>query len=168
MKKAYTTCLEMLQQRGYQIEDIEENRITATKSDGNLMCAFFLSTQVNVKRIEELVGLMHELAIKHSVIINTGGVTPPARKTVDSSLDLQFELFDESELQTNISKHVWQPVKFEILSSDETQAFKQKYNISKIAVMHRTDAIARFYNYQKGSIIRIHRNTGYITYRAVK
>jgi DNA-directed RNA polymerase subunit H (RpoH/RPB5) len=187
MNKSYNICIQMFTQRGYQIadqEDDEHEQISAVKQNGDKIYAFFLSTQFNVKRVEEYVSLMNQLNISHSVIVNTGGVTPPAKKIVESFYDITFELFSQDELQTNITQHRLQP-RFERLQQNEADEFKKTYSTvvsntnelgqvvknvisPKISIMLATEPVSRFYAYKKGDIIRIHRKTGYITYRIVR
>ena len=126
---------------------------------------------------------MNELNISHSLIVNKGGVTPPAKKIVECSHDIKLELFSHEELQTNITEHRLQPI-FERLSDEDADEFKKKYRSvttknedgevvktfgsPKISIMLHTEPVARFYGYNRGDIIRIYRKTGYITYRIVR
>jgi DNA-directed RNA polymerase subunit H (RpoH/RPB5) len=79
---------------------------------------------------------------------------------------MKIELFAEEDLQFNITKHRLQP-KFEKLKDSEAVDFKKNFGI-KFGILRLDRPIARFYNYQKGDVIRITRNDGYINYRIVK
>ena len=112
---------------------------------------------------------MNELEIFHSIIIYKDGVTSFTKKTIDQSLEMYFELFSVDDLQYNITKHELQP-KFERLPEKEAIDFKKQFGL-KFGIMKSDDPIALFYDYKKGDVIRITRNsskTPYITYRIVK
>lgn len=166
MNIALQTCLEMFQQRGYNIIDHDDDRINAIKQDGNLICAFMADTpKFNVVRVQEYIAFMNELGTHHGVIVYKDNATPMAKKVVDNSQDIIIELFTEEELQYNITKHRLVP-KHERLPAEEAIVFKKRFG-TKFPVILRTDAISRFYGYNKGDIIKINRTDG-IIYRIVK
>jgi len=167
MERALDVCLEVFEQRNYDDIVPGDSRITAVKPDGDKVCAFFIDTQFNAQRLVETVSEMHRLEIQHAVVVHSGGVTPPAKKTVETSTELTFELFSDKELQTNITRHRLQP-RFHRLPPDEEVRFKQKFNYAKLPLMLRTDPIARFYGFQRGEVIRITRRNDYVLHRAVR
>ena len=92
-----------------------------------------------------------------------------AKKVIEEANDLIIELFQEEELQYNITKHYLVP-KHELSYPKGTKIskdFKDKYG-DKFPVLLKTDPVARFYGYNKGDIIKITRKGGYVTYRFVK
>ena len=167
MERAIETCLDIFEQRGYDEIVPGDARITAVKPDGDQVCAFFIDAQFNAHRLVETVSEMHRLNIQHALVVHSGGVTPPAKKTVETSTELTFELFSESELQTNITRHHLQP-QFYCLPPDEGARFKKKFNFVKLPCMLRTDPIARFYGYQRGDVVRITRPNNYVLHRCVR
>lgn len=169
--KAYDICLEMFNQRGYEIVEQDDERILAIKEDGNQICAFISKnmTKFNVDRIQEYISMIKKMDIWHCIIVYKDSATPIAKKVVEDSKEIIIELFNEDELQYNITKHFLVPL-HELLykkKSKECDTFKKKYS-DKFPVILKTDPIARFYFYDKGDIIRITRKDGYITYRIVK
>ncbi len=170
MERAHQVCLEMLNQREYSIIEDEPDRIIALKPDNKQMIVFFSdSPKFNVKNIQVYISVMNELQIFHSIIIYKDGVTSFTKKTIDQSLEMYFELFSVDDLQYNITKHILQP-KFERLPEKEGTEFKKQFGL-KFGIMKSDDSIALFYDYKKGDVIRITRNsskTPYITYRIVK
>jgi len=167
MEKAHIICLEMLKQRNYEIIDNEDDKIVALKPDGHQMIVFFSDTQkFSVKNIQVYITLMDELEIFHSIIVYKEGVTSFTKKAIEQSMEMKFELFAEEDLQYNITKQRFQP-KFERLSEDEAVEFKKTYGLN-VAIMRKEDPIAKFYNYQRGDIIKITRKNGYVNYRIVK
>ena len=166
MEKALQTCLEMFEQRGYNIIDHDEYRINAVKEDGRPICAFMADTpKCNVNRVQEYIAFMNQLEVNHCLIVYKDNATPMAKKVVDNSQDIIIELFTEEELQYNITKHRLVPI-HERLSSEEEIAFKQRFG-TKFPSLLRTDPVSRFYGYNRGDVIKITRKDG-ITYRIVK
>lgn len=167
MQRAYDTCLEMLEQRNYEILDPEDDRITALKPDGTQVIVFLSdSTKFNVKNIQMYITIMDELQIFHTIIIYKDSITAFTKKAIEQSLEMTFELFAVEDLQYNITKHVLQP-KFECLSTDEGTQFKKKFG-TRFATIRKDDAISRFYGYNKGDVIKITRPNNYISYSIVK
>jgi DNA-directed RNA polymerase I, II, and III subunit RPABC1 len=167
MEKAYQICFEMFEQRGYNIIEQDEDKITAIKEDGKHICAFMANTpKFNVERVQEYISLMNELNITHSIVVYKETATPMAKKVVSSSNEMIIELFTEEELQYNITKHILVPL-HQKLSKEETAIFKKKYGV-KFPTLLKNDPISRFYGYERGDIIKVTRKGGYITYRIVK
>ena len=53
MDKAYEICIEMFEQRGYDIIEKDDDQILAIKKDGKQICAFMANTpKFNVERIQ--------------------------------------------------------------------------------------------------------------------
>lgn len=166
MSKAHMISLEMLEQRNYEIIKDEIDKIIALKPDGHQMIVFFSDSQkFNVKNIQIYISLMDEYEIFHAIIVYKDSITSFTKKTIEQSIEMQFELFSEDDLQYNITKHRFQPI-FEKLSNDDAISFKKKFG-NKFSIMRKDDAISKFYNYQKGDIIKIIRKND-INYRIVK
>jgi DNA-directed RNA polymerase I, II, and III subunit RPABC1 len=106
------------------------------------------------------------VGINHGIIIYRDNATPVAKKMIQNNTNICLELFKEEELLYNITKHILVPI-HEYLSESDTIEFKKKFG-TKIPVILSTDVIARFYNFKKGSIIRIIRKDDYVVYRIVK
>jgi len=162
---ARKTVLEMLDQRGYTIVDTEN--IMALKPDGSQIIVFFNeSTSFDTKSMKEILSVMNEAGVVHSIVIYKDKVTPATKSTLEQCDDMKIELFAEEDLQINITKHRLQPL-FEKLKDDEIVEFKKSFGL-KFGILRIDRPIARFYNYSKGDVIRITRSDGYINYRIVK
>jgi len=168
-ERAFSICIEMLQQRAYEIVDIDEENmhIVALKPNGEQMVVLFNTTpKFDSKSMKEVISFMSESNIAHSLVIYQDGITPATKSVVAQLDDMRIELFAEKNLQINITKHRLQPV-FERLEVEEAKEFKEKYG-TKFAALRVDKPISRFYDYSKGDVIRVTRNGGYITYRVVK
>ena len=163
--RAKEICLEMLIQRGYTIVDIEN--ITALKPDGTQIIVFFNeSPSFDTKSMKEIFSIMNETGIIHSIVVYKDKVTPATKSTLEQSDDMKIELFAEEDLQINITKHRLQPI-FEKLKDDEAIEFKKTFGL-KFGTLRIDRPISRFYDYERGDVIRITRPDGYINYRIVK
>ena len=164
--KAYDVCMEMFLQRGYDIIEQDEERILAIKEDGLQICAFIpkLMTKFNVECIQQYISMLKKMDIYHCVIIYKDSATPIAKKVVEDSCEILIELFNEEEMQYNLTKHNLVPL--HKLKYKKNNKESSKFN--KYPVILKTDPVARFYGFQKGDVIEITRSNGYITYRIVK
>jgi DNA-directed RNA polymerase I, II, and III subunit RPABC1 len=169
MEVTYRTCLEMLQQREYEITEKDDpTRILATKPDGKPMAVFFTDVpKFNVKSIQVYIAAMNEIGLRHAIIVYKEGVTAFTKKAINKSIAMKFELFAEEELCYNITKHRLQPT-FQRLPSHEAEKFKKEFGI-KFGIMRSDDPIARFYGYTRGDVVRVIRGKrAFVTYRLVR
>jgi DNA-directed RNA polymerase I, II, and III subunit RPABC1 len=165
-KKAYQTCIEMFQQRGYEITEMDDNnKIVAIDDKNETVCVFICDAEkFNVSKVQEYIVLMNSLDIKHCLIVYYD-ITPAAKKVIEDYKEINIELFHISSLQFNITKHRLNP-KFEALTPEETLEFKKRFGIN-IAVMLFGDPISKFYGFKRGTIIRVIRQDS-IGYRIVR
>jgi len=171
--RVFTTLCEMIEQRNYIIEtkfdeDSIPSSIVATKPNGEKVVIFSeIVDKYNIKKFHTTVSHMNEMKIKHGIIVFTS-ITPATKKKIidTEAIKLTIESFFEQDLKYNPTKHRLVP-QHRQLSPKECQDFKEKYG-TKINVIKIDDVISRFYGFQKGDIIEIVRNNGYVNYRIVK
>jgi DNA-directed RNA polymerase I, II, and III subunit RPABC1 len=170
MEKAYQTCLEMFEQRGYNIIEKDEEQILALKKNGKQVCAFMANTpKFNVERIQEYISIMKQMDVWHAIIIYKDNATPVAKKVIEESNQILIELFDECEMQYNITKHYLVP-KHELAFEKGTKSakeFKAKYG-DKFPFLLKNDPVSRFYGFNTGDIIKVTRKSGIVMYRITK
>ena len=161
--------MEMFTQRGYSDIDEDDNRIIAIKPDGTQICAFStIIEKLNVAEIHNHVAILQKDEINHGLIVFEGNPTSAVKNVVANTPDLKMtiELFQADDLQFNITEHKLVPKHIRI-SKEETKEFKEKYG-TDIPVIKTDDAVARFYNFCKGEIIKIIRKDGFVSYRIVR
>ena len=164
---ARKTCLEMIKQREYSIIEDEENHIIALKPDNTQMVILFHDApKFDSKGMKETVNIMNEIGVYHAIVVYKDDVTPATKATLERSVEMKFELFAAEDLQFNITNHRLQP-KFERLAEEEAIKFRKDFG-TKFGTLRLDKPIARFYDYQKGDVIRNTRSCGYINYRIVK
>ena len=175
MEKAYETCVEMIEHRGYIIIDQDDERILATRENrvtkkDEQICVFITNTsKFNVESIQEYISMMKKMDVWNCIIVYRDSATPVAKKIIEETKDMNIELFTEDELQYNITKHVLVP-KHEIVFKKGTVGcvnFKKKYT-DNLPIILKTDPVSRYYGYEKGDIIKITRRNGYVVFRIVR
>ena len=168
-KTAIKTVIDMVTQRGYKIIDELENTITMLKNEDKIVIFKNTVIKFNVDKLKEYISHLHTMEKKHCIIIYIDSITPPTKKLVRNSVDMEIEIFTEEEMQYNITKHILVP-KHELLSPKDNKEFKKLYGL-KFPTLLITDPISRFYNYKRGDIIKINRKSergSNIMYRIVK
>ena len=167
MQKAYEICTEMLLQRECQIRDTEDSTSIIAEKDGVTIGVFFIDApKFNVELIEKVLGALSSINAKVGIIVHKGTVTACAKKiTKMEDADVKLEIFHVDELQFNVTKHRYVPL-HEKVDDSEAEMIKKKFGF-KFGHMQLMDAIARFYAFSRGDLIRIHRPDG-IAYRIVR
>lgn len=177
-EKVIEVCKEMLLQRGFT--DIKHDThgqlligkkgllLGSTPSQGlgsTPPLGIFLNTvdKLNVDKIKEYIGRAKKLELVHCILIYTGNVTPVASKIIRKSQDIEFEIFKETELMFNLTKHSLVPL-HEKLSENDSLPFKNL----QIPSLLSTDCVSRFLGFRSGDVIKITRKDSFISYRVVK
>jgi DNA-directed RNA polymerase I, II, and III subunit RPABC1 len=147
----------------------------------NKIIVFFPADKLGIKTVKEYVEIMQGSCIYRAIIVTQNQITAQARKALEqcaiplsnsSEHILQFERFQEAELQINITKHVLVP-KHEVLSDYEKQEVINKYRLqlSQFPRILKDDPISRYYGMTVGQLVRITRPSEtagrYVTYRVV-
>ena len=162
----------MLSQRGYLLnikrsEEYNNERFVYENKEGHFICVFdTIVKKFGIEKVTEYIRILNEMNINHCITIYSIGVTPSASKVLLELTGVTFELFNQKELQFNITKHFLVPTHIK-LDKKDAENFKKEYG-TKFATIFTSDAIARFYNYKAGDIIQINRNDSSVGYRVVK
>eukprot|EP00929_Paragymnodinium_shiwhaense_P015229 TRINITY_DN123287_c0_g1_i1.p1 TRINITY_DN123287_c0_g1~~TRINITY_DN123287_c0_g1_i1.p1 ORF type:complete len:213 (+),score=66.44 TRINITY_DN123287_c0_g1_i1:77-715(+) len=194
------TCFQMLEDRGYQVTDkmLEETReefesqwkIVAEDGGGRdrfiilvhkrndreqQLIVFFPDEdkRVGVKPIRILAEKMDEKRIKEAILVVKQPLTPLAQTAVKEAMSrMKIEVFHESELIVNITRHELVP-KHVPLTADERQQLLDRYRLksAQLPRMQLTDPIARYFGMQREQVMKIIRPSEtagrYVTYRLV-
>lgn len=167
MEKAFEICMEMMDQRGYSLDKVDAGNIIMIHNETKEKIIIFICNilKFNIDYIQDYISYMYNSNINNSIIIYSNTITPFVKKIINTT-DLNIELFSKDILQYNITKHYLVPF-HEALSKSESEKFKKKYGV-KFPILLKSDPVCRFYNFKKGSVIRVLRRNGFITYRIVK
>lgn len=169
IERVTTICFEMLSQRGYkEINKVEDFIIEATKQNDDKICVILSNIiTLGVERMKEYITYMEKFKYKHGIIVYIS-ITPKSTKIIENEniANKIIELFFHKELMFNITNHIRVP-KHIRLNKEETIKFKQLYD-TNFAGLKTTDPMAKFYNYNKGDIIKIIQANQFVTFSIVR
>jgi len=158
--------LEMFSQRGYVDVKLEDDIISGYDGEEKVISYATIIERLNTDEIKKRISLMKEEDITHCLLVYEGLPTTGVKKVIAdiSELGLTIELFHSDDLQMNITKH-YLSCKHEGMSEEDIKKIKDKNNLP---IILKSDPVCRFYNFEKGTVIRIYRKDGSIAYRIVR
>ena len=169
MEVAKKVCQEMLIQRKWNIsvkQKSDDEIIGITDSNTHFIVFFLPSPKLNIANVKDCIKIINEQHINHCIIIYNNNITSSAKRVINNFIDATFELFTQNELQFNLTKHcLYSP--HELLSETEQEKFIAKMG-QDIPILNKMDPVARFYNFPRGSIIKVTRRDNSVSYRIVK
>jgi len=162
-------CREMLLLRNYKEEEETDDKIVFLRPDNKQVYVYFSTSnngKLNIQGIKEYIEDAEISLITNCIIIYTNSITASAKKVISNLIHMNIELFDQQDLQFNITKHRLARPHIKL---DEVEKLKFISDYGKdIPVLLKNDMMCRFYGFQKGDIIRVIRKDNYISYRIVK
>ena len=148
--------------------------LSESDSDQNAIMVFFIEEpKVGVKSIKEVATQMRGEGnnINRSIIVIQDKITPFAKQSLsEMQPKIQIEVFKESELLVNITKHILVP-EHRVLSNEEKATLLARYKVKETQLprIQFNDPIARYYGMARGQVVRIVRPSEtagrYVTYR---
>ena len=167
--KALETVKDILDKRSYKIIEDNDEHIKAKKLSNSIIVFKTYIPKINIEKIKEYITHLNNIKLNKCILIYSGTITPMAIKLINVSSNIKIELFTLDELQYNITKHRLVP-NYMKLSQEDSKEFKKKFGI-KFPVLLMKDPIRRFYDFNKGDIIKVIdkcSNDKIIRYRIVK
>lgn len=194
MFRVRKTCLKMLVNRGYTVEDHSINMATddfrmkfgesparenltilvqkADDSSDQLFVFFPTDEKVGVKPIKTYAQRMKEENVLRAIIVVKVSLTPFAKTAVKEMLlrGYRIEYFRDSELLVDITEHKLVP-QHVVLTNTQKQELLERYRLkpSQLPRIQLQDPIARYYGLKQHQVVKIIRPSEtagrYITYR---
>jgi DNA-directed RNA polymerase I, II, and III subunit RPABC1 len=192
------TVFQMLHDRGYHVAEkyLEETRdqfeqywrdilgrggnrnelviLVTKKSDPNDQIIVFFPDEnkpVGVKPIRVLTEKMEERKLSHAILVVQQKLTAFARTAIqEMGPKFEIEVFHESELVVNVTKHVLVPEHVP-LTADEKKSLLERYKVkeNQLPRIQQSDPVARYFGLKKGQVVKIIRPSEtagrYVTYR---
>ena len=145
----------------------ESKLLKGTTNNGDKYIVFFLyASKLNIASVKSCIEILDKSKTKFGIIIYPDSITASAKKVLQNLHNMKIELFAASELQMNITKHKLASRHIKLNSKEKNEFIKQMGQ--DIQIILKTDPMSRFYNFEKGDIIRILRNDNTISYRVVR
>jgi DNA-directed RNA polymerases I, II, and III subunit RPABC1 len=171
--QAYLNILEILKERGYNIEDAEilSLNIFSKKCEESVPFVYIYEHKTN-KDITIYFSILKESKITKKEILNKMQniieennyndflfLTSDAQilkyvYEIKQKLNIDLQIFEIEDLQMNILKHELQP-KFILLSDEEKKYILARYNEMDIPKIKIDDPITRYYNAKPSQIFKI-------------
>ena len=161
-------CKNMLSDRKYKYIKEEDNISIFSNGNKSYICLFLiLFEKLDVSNVKNIINILNNKKLNHAIILYKTDITSYAKKIIDNiKKEFIIETFYEKKMLFNITKHRLVPKHTE-LSVEESKKFIKQYG-KKFPVILKSDPISKYYNFKKGSIIKIVRKNNYIMYRIVK
>ncbi|GLJ26181.1 hypothetical protein SUGI_0502210 [Cryptomeria japonica] len=187
------TIMEMLKDRAYDVHDTEihmserdfinkfgENPtrrdFTILKSrravKDEIIVLFPEDEKLGMSTIKDYYSNLEKAKINRAVVVVKQSTSPMARKFVLNHTKHNIEIFNETELLINISRHTLVPT-HQILTSEEKRTLLDRYTLKETQLprIQKSDAMARYLGLVRGQIVKIIRPSEtagrYVTYRYV-
>ena len=191
--RVWNTLMKMLNDRGYNIpENMLQMSLNSLKQrfadnksreclisyfakiddpDNKIMVYFDDNTRITVPIIASIAQKMHKDAIKRTLMVGKGTITPSAKQAiVEVQAHFVIEFFEERELLVNIMEHELVPHHI-VMTEPEKQGLLKRYRVkeSQLPKIQINDPVSRHYGLSKGQVLKIIRTSEtagkYITYR---
>lgn len=173
------TLTEMLSDRGYNklipSDDPSEVSFSMENETTNkrVLVYFIYEPKVSVKRIKLIKTHIDESPDRYHclILVYKNAITSFAKQFITTDVnDLFVQVFSETELSFNITKHVLVP-KHEVLTNDEAKQIMRTYRVGlkHFPLILSSDPVARYYGLLPGNMVRITRKSPtagtYVSYR---
>ena len=112
---------------------------------------------IGIDALSGMINYMEEKNVTHAIAIIPRKMTSDAGKKIQGLPALTIEVFLESELVYNPTKHILVP-KHYALSGEQFDKFYQqnKSELDKYPMLQTQDIISRYYGFKNGTIVGIH------------
>lgn len=165
--KTKEVLTEMLTDRGYVITDNSvDDKLIAQDQTSQLIVLISQVDKLNINIIKEYIKLIEELKIPKCIIVYNNCITASAKKVIQNLYHINIEVFNENELQYNITHHKYVKPHIKI-EGDEFDKINTKYG-KNLPILLSSDPVSRYYNFKKGDIIKIIRKHDIVAYRVVR
>lgn len=153
------TINEMLSDRGYGDIEVDEDCIHVH----GVLCVYIIKDlKVGVNHMKDIKAALESNNLKHTIIVYNQSITSFAKQYIDEMIqeNIRVEIFKQSELYFNITKHDIVP-KHTLLTSREKNELVRTLRIipTQLPQIKRTDAMAKYMGLVKGDVVKIDRKS---------
>ena len=132
----------------------------ANDNIGTVWVEFNGEPNVGIKQLRAFVHHIAQHNFYTGIFVSKSSVTGAALKVIPTILPQIVEVFDESDLLVNITKHELVP-KHVLLSLDEKKALLQRYRLKETQLprIQKDDPVARYLGLRRGQVVKIIRRS---------
>jgi len=150
----------MMRKRGYMKVDecLYENDM------GKVKIFFCKYSKLNIEKIKQYLQELEMANIVNAIIIYDDVITSSCKKILECMVRFTFETFTCNEMQYDLTEHI-------LYSPHEKLSKEQVSHLGctkKFPILLKSDAVCRYFHFQKGNVIRITRKNGIVIYRIVR
>lgn len=137
---------------------------------GTIWVDFMGDPQIGIKQLRQFVQYIDQHDFFTGILVTATSVSSSAAKIASTILPKQLEIFHESDLLINITKHELVP-KHTLLSEVEKRALLDRYRLKETQLprIQSFDPVAKYLGLRKGQVIKIVRKSAtagrYASYR---
>jgi len=169
---AFPNIEKMMMVRGYRLKEQMNNCffhfVNSLNKNVFLFCCCI--EKMGVEAFREIIQFAELYGIKHLIIIFQNTWSPNCKKIIDNLLQYQIEMFELKEFQYCLTDLYYYVPHEKLLDKKLIQNIKSLYGNS-LPILLRTDKVVKYFGFEKGDIIKIHRNytdDNNICYRIVR
>ena len=155
--KVVQTIIEMLQDRGYNIEK-GGLHIQGKKGDETLKIYHDDSSKIGIKEIKIILEDMETNQVNQGILVYSGSITHYAKQFLKD--DVQgIQYFHEDELTFNITHHTFVPEHIKV-SNEVKQTLLNKYKVGakNLPWIFSTDPVVKYHGGKVGDVFKIIRD----------
>lgn len=166
--KALENLQLMMLNRGYVFikKKNQDYLIYANTDNKKIIIWCYVNEKLNIDGMKDFINVLETEKYKHGIIIYQNLLTSSTKKILENLYKFYIELFLVKELQYDITKFKYFCI-HEKLNEEESLKIKEKFGTS-LPIILKTDAISKYYNFQRNDIIKVLRRNGTIIYRICK
>ena len=156
-QRARTTLHALLRDRGYKtVRDLPDGNLRAVQGprdkSASILVVFITQGKLGIKPLRALADTID--TEDHLIIVYNRTITSFARQEFDRMQEAgkHVETFDVHKLQFNLMDHVLVPPH---MAATPTQARSRGLVPDKLPIMLRSDPVARWFDWGKGTIVKV-------------
>ena len=141
-------------------EPVTSRNPDPSSSIGSVWVEFSGDESVGIKQVRKFVHHLDTQNYHTGIFISSGSITPAAVKLLPAIKPIEVELFSESDLLVNITRHELVP-KHVLLSVEEKKALLERYRVkeSQLPRIQQNDPVARYLGLRRGQVVKIIRKS---------
>ena len=172
-RNAFHNIQLMLQRRSdYRYEGIEYDSILIFNNSKNdrIVLFFHYAEKMGIDTLRYIIQYSELKNIRHIILVLQNTWSTNCKKVLENLLHYDIEVFYVNEFQFDITKSYYYVPHEKLTNVEEARSISKLYKNS-IPIILKSDPIAKYYKFERGDIIKIHRNDfgqKVISYRVVR